>query len=269
MITPIVAIFNFPNTYSERKEHKSSVINKQDHNRIQIMSWIFGKRKTPAEMLRENKRMIDRAIRDLDRERISLQTQEKKMVTEIKKMAKENQMEAVKVMAKSVVRNRNAVTKLFHLKTQLQAVSLRMAELKSTQAMTDAMRGTTKAMAAMNRKMNLPAIAKIMREFEKQNAKMEMATDMMGSAVDMAFEGEGEEEETDELVNQVLDEIGVDTNATLVKVPQAQVAAPAQAAPVQQAVVAMGAGGGGGDAGGEGNGLDDDLLARLEKLRNT
>ncbi len=43
-------------------------------------------------MLRENKRQLDRAIRDLDRERMALQQQEKKTVAEIKKMAKEGQM---------------------------------------------------------------------------------------------------------------------------------------------------------------------------------
>jgi hypothetical protein len=110
--------------------------------------------------------MLDKAIRELDRERMQLQQQEKKLVVEIKKMAKEGQMvrghgtwraarrsqwsrphrgahtrsapppprpaplrrqDAVKVMAKSLVRNRHAVTKMFQLKSQLQAVSLRMA----------------------------------------------------------------------------------------------------------------------------------------------
>lgn len=147
-----------------------------------MASWLFGKKKTPAELLRENKRMLDRAIRELDRERMGLQNQEKKLIQEIKKMAKEGQMEAVKVMAKSLVRNRHAVNKLFQLKSQLQAVSLRIATLKSTHAMGEAMAGATKAMGAMNRRMNLPAVAKIMREFEKQNERMEMTSEMMGDA---------------------------------------------------------------------------------------
>ena len=46
----------------------------------------------PAELLRENKRMLDKAIRELDRERMGLQNQEKKIVAEIKKMAKQGQM---------------------------------------------------------------------------------------------------------------------------------------------------------------------------------
>ena len=45
-----------------------------------------------AEALRENKRMLDKAIRDLDRERTQLQNQEKKLIAEIKKTAKQNQM---------------------------------------------------------------------------------------------------------------------------------------------------------------------------------
>ena len=45
-----------------------------------------------AELLRENKRALDKAIRELDRERTSLQTQEKKLIAEIKKTAKQGQM---------------------------------------------------------------------------------------------------------------------------------------------------------------------------------
>lgn len=55
-----------------------------------------------------------------------------------------NEQDAVKVMAKSLIRNRHAVTKLYGLKSQLQAISLRIQTLKSTQAMADAMMGATK-----------------------------------------------------------------------------------------------------------------------------
>lgn len=47
---------------------------------------------TPEEMLRKNKRALDKAIRDLDRERQRMDQQEKKIIVDIKKMAKENQM---------------------------------------------------------------------------------------------------------------------------------------------------------------------------------
>ncbi|KAL5657272.1 hypothetical protein ACJX0J_030435, partial [Zea mays] len=176
------------------------------------MSFLFGKRKTPAELLRENKRMLDRSIREIERERQGLQAQEKKLITEIKKTAKEGQMGAVKVMAKDLIRTRHQITKFYQLKSQLQGVSLRVQTLKSTQAMGDAMKGVTKAMAQMNRQLNLPGLQRIMQEFERQNERMEMVSEVMGDAIDDALEGDEEEEETEELVNQVLDEIGIDIN---------------------------------------------------------
>jgi charged multivesicular body protein 2A len=47
--------------------------------------------KTPQEIIRENKRMLDRNIRELDRERTTIEGQVKKTLAEMKKMAKAGQ----------------------------------------------------------------------------------------------------------------------------------------------------------------------------------
>jgi len=221
------------------------------------MSFLFGKKKTPAELLRENKRMLDRSIREIERERQGLQNQEKKLITEIKKTAKQGQMAAVKVMAKDLIRTRHQITKFYALKSQLQGISLRIQTLKSTQSMGEAMKGVTKAMRQMNRQMNLPALQKIMQEFERQNERMEMVTEVMGDAIDDALEGDEEEEETEELVSQVLDEIGIDIDSQLIKAPATSVAAPAAPTKVAQPTATSA----------EEPGIDDDLQARLDNLR--
>ncbi|KAJ6824867.1 vacuolar protein sorting-associated protein 2-like protein 1 [Iris pallida] len=221
------------------------------------MSFLFGQKKSPAELLRENKRMLDKSIREIERERQGLQNQEKKLIAEIKKTAKQGQMGAVKVMAKDLIRTRHQITKFYALKSQLQGVSLRIQTLKSTQAMGEAMKGVTKAMGQMNRQMNLPALQKIMQEFERQNEKMEMVSEVMADAIDDALEGDEEEDETEELVSQVLDEIGIDINSELVKAPSSAVSAPATANKVAQAET----------SGNDGVGIDDDLQARLDNLR--
>ena len=56
------------------------------------MEWLFGKRITPEEMLRKNQRALNKAMRDLDRERMRMEQQEKKIIADIKKMAKDGQM---------------------------------------------------------------------------------------------------------------------------------------------------------------------------------
>lgn len=201
--------------------------------------------------------MLDRSIREIERERQGLQNQEKKLIAEIKKTAKQGQMAAVKVMAKDLIRTRHQITKFYALKSQLQGISLRIQTLKSTQSMGEAMKGVTKAMRQMNRQMNLPALQKIMQEFERQNERMEMVTEVMGDAIDDALEGDEEEEETEELVSQVLDEIGIDIDSQLIKAPATSVAAPAAPTKVAQATAANV----------EDPGIDDDLQARLDNLR--
>jgi charged multivesicular body protein 2A len=155
---------------------------------------------------RENKRLLDKSVRELDRERSSLINQEKKLFAEIKRLAGQNLLGAVKVMAKDLVRTRRSITKFYGLKSQLQAVSLRMQTLKTTKAMADAMCGVTRAMRSMHRQLNVPSLNNIMLEFERHNEIMENATDVLGDVVDDAVVADGDEEESEELVGQVLDE---------------------------------------------------------------
>ena len=68
-----------------------------------------------------------------------------------------------------------------------------MQTLKSAQAMADAMRGVTSAMKSMNTKLNIPSLQNVLKEFERQNEKMEMTTEVMGDAVDDAFAGRGDD----------------------------------------------------------------------------
>ena len=80
-------------------------------------------------------------IRELDRERTSLERQEKKLVVDIKKMAKSGQMEAVKIMAKDLVRTRNFIKKFILMRANIQAIALKVQTLKSQAAMANAMKG--------------------------------------------------------------------------------------------------------------------------------
>jgi charged multivesicular body protein 2A len=53
-------------------------------------------------------------------------------------------------MAKDLVRTRRYVHKFYQMRTQLQAVSLRIQTLRSNQQMAEAMRGATRASNAWN-----------------------------------------------------------------------------------------------------------------------
>lgn len=118
-------------------------------------------------------------------------------------------MGACKIQAKDLVRTRRYIQKFYQMKTQLQAVSLRIQTVRSNEAMATSMKGATQLLGSMNRSMNLPALQRIAMEFERENDIMDQREEMMGEAIDDVA-GLEDEEETDEVVNQVLDEIGVD-----------------------------------------------------------
>lgn len=64
------------------------------------MGNLLGKEKPLKEVLRENKRTINRAVRELDREKQALEREEKRIIMEIKQAAKQQQMGTVKTLAK-------------------------------------------------------------------------------------------------------------------------------------------------------------------------
>ncbi|EFY92375.1 ESCRT-III component [Metarhizium acridum CQMa 102] len=157
---------------------------------LQILEWAFGKRMTPAERLRKNQRMLDKAIRELDQTRVKLEKQEKTLIQQIKTSAKNGQMGACKIQAKDLVRTRRYIEKFFSMRSQLQKISLRLQ------------------------------LQRIAMEFERENDIMEQRQEMMDDAVDDAMDV-GVEEEGDEVVEQVLEEIGIDFNQSLGETPTA------------------------------------------------
>ena len=117
------------------------------------MEFLFGKQKSPADRVKEYNRSIKRSVRELDRERQTLERQEKKLMSDIKKAAKDGQMGPAKIMAKDLVRTRAYIKKMHKMKSHMEAVSLRLQTMSSTQQMAQCMKGVTKAMGMMNKKV--------------------------------------------------------------------------------------------------------------------
>lgn len=225
------------------------------------MEYLFGRRKTPEEILRENKRAIDRAIRELEREKSRMENQEVKLANEIRKNAKANQMDSVKIMAKDLVRTKSQIKKFNIMKANLQAISLKTATLKSQNSMAQAMRGVTQGLVRMNRQMNLPQIQSIIMEFQKQTDMVDMKEEMINDVMDDVFEEDTDEQESDQIVNQVLDELGIELNQTLATMPstgtKTQVADKSAADKQPQPAATVGGS----------TAADADLEERLNKLR--
>ena len=172
---------------------------------------LFGSSKTPAEKMKEYKRNIQKSVRELDRERNSLERQEKKLMADIKKEAKAGRNDTAKIMAKDLIRTRGYIKKMYKMKSHLEAISLRLTTMQTTNQMATSMKQVSKVMGKMNKQvrespchrtrrqpssscpisrrtraaqMNLPKIQEIMMNFEQENEKMAVKEEMMDDAMD-------------------------------------------------------------------------------------
>nr|CAD1841488.1 unnamed protein product [Ananas comosus var. bracteatus] len=159
---------------------------------------IFKKKTSAKDALRTSKREMSAATRDIEREIGSLQLEEKKLVAEIKRTAKTG----------NEIRGVATHTQAMHASTSISA----------------GMKGASKAMAAMIKQMEPAKQVKVMKEFQKQSAQMDMTIEMMSEAIDETLDKDEAEEETEELTNQVLDEIGVDVASQLSSAPKGRIA---------------------------------------------
>eukprot|EP00003_Mantamonas_plastica_P007418 TRINITY_DN1622_c0_g2_i9.p1 TRINITY_DN1622_c0_g2~~TRINITY_DN1622_c0_g2_i9.p1 ORF type:complete len:332 (-),score=143.79 TRINITY_DN1622_c0_g2_i9:20-1015(-) len=200
--------------------HFNSPIHQTEKRTIKNMDWLFGKKPTPEEILKENKKLVRRSIRDIERETRRLETSEKKMVKEIKGLAEDGKEKVLKIKVKDLVRTRRQIQKFGRMVVNLEAVKIKLETLNATQNMGKAMAGATKAMQSMNAQYNLPAMQKILMDFERQSDLMENKEEMLDDTLEELMEESDEEEEAEEILQSVLAEIGVELNIKLNDIPE-------------------------------------------------
>ncbi|EPS60045.1 hypothetical protein M569_14759, partial [Genlisea aurea] len=176
------------------------------------------------ETLRESKREMANATRGcIEREIHGLQLEEKKLVAEIKRTAKTGNEGATKILARQLIRLRQQIANLQGSRAQMRGIATHTQSMSAQASVSTAMRGAGKAMAAMNKQMDPAKQAKVVRDFQRESAQIDMTTEMMADAIDDVLDNDEAEDETEELTNQVLDEIGVDIASQLSTAPKGKI----------------------------------------------
>jgi Zn-dependent M32 family carboxypeptidase len=174
------------------------------------MSFLFGGAPpTTSQMASRFKTQINRNIREIDRESARLQHEEKLLMVEVKR-ASANNMKLSMQKAQAVVRTRRMVNRFSLMKAHLQGVGTRIQSVKSTESLQNAIGSAVQMMQKFNRCVGAKALGMSLQELERQNATMNMQTEMIDEQMDSVFEEDNDEEEGDDLVLQILAEAGVD-----------------------------------------------------------
>ncbi|CAH9093750.1 unnamed protein product [Cuscuta europaea] len=183
---------------------------------------LFSKKPTAKEVLRDSKREMANATRGIEKEISALQLE--KLVAEIKRTAKSGNEAATKILARQLIRLRQQIANLQGSRAQMRGIATHTQAIHAQTSVAAGMKGATKAMTAMNKQMAPAKQAKVIQDFQKQSAHMDMITEMMSDAIDDALDNDEAEDETEELTNQVLDEIGVDIASQLSAAPKGKIA---------------------------------------------
>ena len=171
---------------------------------------LFGKKVSPEEKLKQFKQNLRRSCREIERERTRLGNQETKIKAEMKKLAAKGETESVMILAKDVVRNRNAMHKFLRLSSQLESLGLRIETIKAQAGVTQALKGAASAMHQLNKMVNVPQLQQIMQKFMMENEMMDMKGEMVDDAMDDLWDEDGDmEEETAQQYAQIFSEMGI------------------------------------------------------------
>lgn len=76
-------------------------------------------------------------------------------------------------------------------------------------------------MGSVNAQMNPAQLQQTLQNFEMESSKMDMKEEMMNDTLESILDESGDEEEQDAIVNQVLDEIGIEISGKMAEAPSA------------------------------------------------
>eukprot|EP00184_Porphyridium_aerugineum_P000251 CAMPEP_0184698682 /NCGR_PEP_ID=MMETSP0313-20130426/5211_1 /TAXON_ID=2792 /ORGANISM="Porphyridium aerugineum, Strain SAG 1380-2" /LENGTH=204 /DNA_ID=CAMNT_0027157653 /DNA_START=218 /DNA_END=832 /DNA_ORIENTATION=+ len=175
------------------------------------------------EIVKNEKRNINKAQRDLDREAARLEQEEQKLKAEIYSLVAKGQNDHAKLMAKQLVKNREQQRRLMMTKCNIGGVGTNMT-LAVSQAKTGHVIGSAnQAMMAMNQTVDAQQVMKNIQQYEMQSEKMGMTQEMMDDALDGGMNAELDVESED-ILAQVLDDAALDRGNKANPVPQSKIA---------------------------------------------
>ncbi|CAE7755316.1 chmp3 [Symbiodinium sp. CCMP2456] len=168
---------------------------------------------------------LGREAKHLDKEIAKIQKDEAKLQDQIRLQAEKGNVEAVQLLAKSVVKTRKAVQRLEKTKASMEAVKLQLTTHMASISTSASIRLSSDIMRKMNTIARIPEISETMKDMRMQMAQCADAED----SIEEALREDGEEYEAATEVQKVLEEMALDQLGPLSRAA----AVPSTAAKVQ------------------------------------
>ncbi|CUM68227.1 uncharacterized protein PRCAT00005948001 [Priceomyces carsonii] len=154
-------------------------------------------------LLRKNKRELDRSMNQL----VPLK---KKTETLIKKAVKQKDMKSAKIYAKELVHINRQYNKLYTSRTRIDSINMSVNEQWQMNKLTNSLQSLTAVMKDVNQLVHLGAITGTMQELSKELMKAGVINEMMDDMVDLEFEDDELEGESNEEIDKIIENLTKD-----------------------------------------------------------
>lgn len=156
---------------------------------------------------------LGREAKSLDKEIAKIQKDEAKLQEQIRLQAQKGNVEAVQLLARSVVKTRNAVQRLEKTKASMEAVKLQLTTHMASISTSQSIRLSSDIMKKMNAIARIPEVSAVMKDMREQMAMCADAED----SIEDALRDDGEEREAAFQVQKVLEEMALDQMGPLAR----------------------------------------------------
>lgn len=170
---------------------------------------LFGRTpdKPPKEMVNEWSSKIRKEMRVIDRQIRDIQREEEKVKRSIKEAAKKGDRDVCVILAKEMIHSKRAVTKLYASKAHMNSVQLSMKNQLSLLRVSGSLQKSTEVMKAMQNLIKVPEIQATMRDLSKEMMKAGIIEEMLEDTFESMEDGEEMEEEAEAEVDKILFDI--------------------------------------------------------------
>ncbi|XP_020775282.1 charged multivesicular body protein 3 [Boleophthalmus pectinirostris] len=170
---------------------------------------LFGRTpdKAPKEMVNEWSGKIRKEMRVIDRQIRDIQREQEKVKRSIKEAAKKGEKDVCIILAKEIIQSKRAVTKLYASKAHMNSVQLSMKNQLALVRVSGSLQKSTEVMKAMQSLIKVPEIQATMRELSKEMLKAGIIEEMLEDTFESMEDGEDMEEAAEEEVDKILFEI--------------------------------------------------------------
>ncbi|XP_023572428.1 charged multivesicular body protein 3-like isoform X1 [Octodon degus] len=160
---------------------------------------LFGKtqEKAPKELVNEWSLKIRKEMRVVDRQIRDIQREEEKVKRSVKDAAKKGQKDVCVVLAKEMVRSRKAVSKLYASKAHMNSVLMGMKNQLAVLRVARSLQKSTDVMKAMQSLVKIPEIQAPMSELSKEMMKTGITEEMLEDTFESMDDQEEMEEEAE------------------------------------------------------------------------